>query len=100
MLASVFASIGIFSSSTSKNQITAFVLAIIISSIFYFGFDLLSKIQALASIDYIIQKIGISYHYNIMSKGLLLISDIIYFISISFLFLKFSTLIVSSKKCK
>ena len=100
MLASVFTSIGVFSSSISNNQITAFILAIIISSGFYFGFDLLSKIQMLAPSDFILQKIGISYHYNIMSKGLLLASDIIYFISISFLFLKFSELVVSNKNCK
>jgi ABC-2 type transport system permease protein len=98
MLGSVFTSIGVFSSSTSKNQITAFILAIIISSIFYFGFDLLSKIQILDSINFILQKIGISYHYKIMSKGLILASDIVYFLSLSFLFLKFSELVVSYKK--
>lgn len=98
MLSSVFASIGVFSSSTSKNQITAFILGLIISSVFYFGFDLLSKIQILAPSDLILQKIGISYHYNIMSKGLILASDIIYFISVSFLFLKFSELVISNKK--
>jgi ABC-2 type transport system permease protein len=98
MLSSVFASIGVFASSISNNQIIAFLLAIITSTIFYFGFDLLSKIQFLQSIDIILQKIGLSYHYNIMSKGLLLVSDIIYFISISFLFLKLSEIVILNKK--
>lgn len=98
MLSSIFASIGVFASSLSANQVTAYVLGIIISSIFYFGFDLLSKIQMLQSIDAILQKIGISYHYDIISKGLLLLSDIVYFISISFLFLRFSELVISNKK--
>ena len=97
MLSSIFASIGVFASSISKNQIVAFIIGICISSTFYFGFDLLSKIQVLQSINLIIQKIGISYHYKIMSKGLLLISSIVYFLSLSFLFLKFSELIIINK---
>ena len=98
MLSSIFASIGVFASSLSSNQVTAYVLGIMISSIFYFGFDLLSEIHMLQSIDAILQKIGISYHYDIISKGLLLLSDIVYFISISFLFLRFSELVISNKK--
>ena len=97
MLSSIFASIGVFASSLSNNQIIAFILAIIISTIFYFGFDLLSKIHALESINFLLQEIGISYHYNIMSKGLLKLSDIIYFISVSFIFIKLSELVIVKK---
>lgn len=98
MLSSVFASIGIFVSTLTNNQIVAFISGVIISTIFYFGFDLLSQLQMLQSIDIVLQKIGISYHYNMMSKGLIQVSDIIYFISISFLFLKLSELVINNKK--
>ena len=98
MLSSVFASIGIFVSTLTNNQIVAFISGVIISTIFYFGFDLLSQLQMLQSIDIVLQKIGISYHYNMMSKGLLQVSDIVYFISISFLFLKLSELVINNKK--
>mgnify|MGYP006170007789 CR=1 FL=1 len=98
MLSCIFISIGVFASTVSNNQIIAFMFGILLSSIFYFGFDLLSKIQILQSIEVLLQKLGISYHYNIMSKGLILFSDIIYFISFSFLFLKFSEIIILSKK--
>jgi len=98
MLSSIFASIGVFASSLSNNQIIAFILAIIISTVFYFGFDLLSKIQALESINFLLKEIGISYHYNIMSKGLLKLSDIVYFISVSFIFIKLSELVIVNKK--
>ena len=98
MLSSVFSSIGIFSSCISKNQIIAFILAIIFCAIFYFGFDVLSNIKMLQPIDIILQKSGISYHYNIMSKGLIQGSDILYFISICFLFLKLSERIITLKK--
>lgn len=98
ILSSIFTSIGVFASSISNNQIIAFIIGIIISVIFYFGFDLLSEIQALQSIDLILKKIGISYHYKIMSKGLLLISSMVYLLSISFLFLKLSEIILLNKK--
>ena len=97
-LSSVFASIGVFSSSLSNNQIIAFILAIIISVIFYFGFELLSTIPILQPIDFILQKTGVLYHYNIMSKGLLKLSDIVYFISVSFIFIKLSELVIVNKK--
>lgn len=97
MLASIFTSISVFSSSLTPNQITAFIVAITISATFYFGFDLLSNIRLLQSIDLILQKIGISYHYEIMSKGLILGSDIIYFISITILFAKFTEYIIKNK---
>jgi len=98
MLSSIFASIGIFASTLSNNQIVAFISGVVTSAIFYFGFDLLSQIQMLQSIDIVLRKIGISYHYNMMSKGLLQVSDIVYFISISFLFLKLSELVINNKK--
>ena len=98
MLSSIFTSISVFSSSLSNNQIIAFILAVILSSLFYFGFDLLSNIPILEPINFTLQKISISYHYNIMSKGLLLISNVVYFISISLLFLKFSEIVISHNK--
>ena len=97
MITCIFTSIGIFASSISENQITAFIFGIIISAFFYFGFDAISNIQILQSFNLLLKKIGISYHYNIMSKGLILISDVIYFLSISFLFLKLSEFIILRK---
>ena len=97
-LSSIFASIGVFASSLSNNQIIAFILGIIISAIFYFGFELLSKIPILQPINFLLQEMGISYHYNIMSKGLLKLSDIVYFISVSLIFIKLSELVIVNKK--
>lgn len=97
MLSSVFSSVGIFASCLSKNQIIAFILGIIFCVIFYYGFDILSQIKVLQPVDTILQKAGISYHYNIMSKGLIRVSDILYFLSISFLFLKISELMITRK---
>ena len=77
LLSSIFTSISVFSSSLSNNQIIAFILGVILSTIFYFGFDLLSNIPILQPINFVLQKTSISYHYGIMSKGLLMLSNVV-----------------------
>jgi ABC-2 type transport system permease protein len=98
LLSSIFASISVYASSLSSNQIVAFILAIIMSSFFFFGFDILSQLPYLHIVDLTLQKIGISYHYNMMSKGLLKVSDLVYFISVSLLFIKLTEIVIKIKK--
>lgn len=98
LLSSIFSSISVYASSLSTNQIVAFILAIIMSSFFFFGFDILSQLPYLQIVDLTLQKIGISYHYNMMSKGLLKISDLVYFMSVSLLFIKLTEVVIKNKK--
>ena len=97
LLSSIFSSISVYASSLSSNQIVAFILAIIMSSFFFFGFDILSQLPYLQIVDLTLQKIGISYHYNMMSKGLLKISDLVYFMSVSLLFIKLTEVVIKNK---
>ena len=97
LLSSVFSAISVYASSLSSNQIVAFILAIIICSFFYFGLDFLCQVPLLLSVDLIIQKIGISFHYNMLSKGLIKLSDFIYFISVSLLFIKLTEGVIKSR---
>ena len=97
LLSSIFSAISVYASSLSSNQIVAFILAIIICSFFYFGLDLLSQVPLLLSVDLIIQKIGISFHYNMLSKGLITLSDFVYFISVSLLFIKLTEGVIKSR---
>ncbi len=90
MLSSTFIAIGIFSSSISSNQVIAFLIAIICNAIIYYGFDILSEVGFLQKWDLVISNLGISTHYYTMSKGLLDSRDVIYFLSVCFLFLMFS----------
>ena len=97
LLSSIFSSISVYASSLSSNQIVAFILAIIMSSFFFFGLDILSQLPYLQTVDLILQKIGISYHYNMMSKGLLKVSDLVYFMSVSLLFIKLTEVVIKNK---
>ena len=98
LLSSIFSSISVYASSLSSNQIVAFILAMIMSSFFFFGFDILSQLPFLQIVDLTLQKIGISYHYNMMSKGLLKVSDLVYFMSVSLLFIKLTEVVIKNKK--
>lgn len=84
-LVAAYTSIGLFCSSLSENQIVSFILAVIISFILFLGFDQLAEIvKPMANV---IEKLGMKYHFDSMSRGVIDTRDLIYFVSISFLFL-------------
>jgi ABC-2 type transport system permease protein len=82
--------IGIFASSLSNNQIIAFVIAIVISFAFFYGFDLIiSFFDSGKSIDFI-SNLGINAHYKSISRGVIDSRDLIFFSIVSYLFLLFT----------
>ncbi|MDB4752514.1 gliding motility-associated ABC transporter permease subunit GldF [Winogradskyella sp.] len=90
-LIGAYTSIGVFSSTLSDNQIVAFIIAVFICFFFYFGFEGLSNYALLGDLFYL-EDLGMSAHYNSMSRGVIDTRDLIYFISISIAFLFFTKL--------
>jgi ABC-2 type transport system permease protein len=87
-LAAVFTSIGICSSSFSSNPVIAFIMSLIGCALFYYGFNAISQLPGLeGGMDYYIEMLGIDFHYTSISRGVVDSRDIIYFISVIFLFL-------------
>lgn len=84
-LASSFISIGLFASTLSKNQIVAFLLAVFLSFILFYGFEFLADLSNNAILT--IKNLGMYEHFQNLSKGVIDTRDVIYFISISALFL-------------
>ncbi len=80
-LAACFVAIGLFSSTFSNNQIVSFLISVCISFILYYLFELISNNNPT------IQNIGMHQHFQNISKGILDSRDVIYFISITILFL-------------
>ncbi len=80
-----YTAIGIFTSTLSDNQIVAFIMAVFLCFIFYFGFEGLSGFTG--GMSNFIASLGMDYHFKSMSRGVLDTRDIIYFISIAVLFL-------------
>lgn len=87
-LAAVFTSISICSSSFTNNAVVAFIISLIGCALLYYGFSAISKLPALANgPDYYVEMLGIDFHYRSISRGLIDTRDIVYFLSVIFLFL-------------
>jgi ABC-2 type transport system permease protein len=88
LLAAVFVAISISCSSITGNAVVAFLLSAFVCLILYFGFNAVSKLPAFqGKADYYIEMAGIDFHYRSMSRGLIDSRDLIYFLSLIFLFL-------------
>lgn len=86
-LASVYTAIGTFASSLSKNQIIAFITALVLCFFFYYGFDLISTFFTGGNKIQFIENLGIHAHYTSMSRGVIDSRDVIYFVVAGMIFL-------------
>ena len=83
-LAATYTSIGLFTSTLSKNQIVAFILGVMITFFLFYGFDAISI--SLGN-ELAIKKMGINEHFKSISRGVIDTRDIIYFLSVTVFFL-------------
>lgn len=98
MLAAAFSAIGVMASSISTNQIVAFILAAFLCYLTFAAFDALSGLAVWGTGALAIKQLGILYHYESMSRGLIDSRDIVYFVSVIFLALSLTKLILSSRQ--
>ena len=87
LLGSCYVAIGLFSSSLTDNQIVSFILSMFLCFFCFTAFEQLSKLSLLSQIDFLIEWLGINFHYQNISRGVLDSRDVIYFISFSAFFL-------------
>ncbi len=95
-LGAAYAAIGLFASSLTRNQIIACIVGIIICAVlaivdkmlFFFPEDLLSVVAYLST----------STHFENIAKGIVDLRDIIYFLSIIFIGLYATHLVMQEKK--
>lgn len=95
LLGASFTSIGLFASSLTKNQIIAFIIGMTIC----FVLTLIDKMLFFLpdSLLSVFQYLGADYHFQNISKGIIDTRDVLYFISISFLMLYATDLVVRQK---
>ncbi len=88
ILAAVFAAISLCCSSFTNNAVVAFLVSAFVCLVLYFGFNALSKLPLfLGGADYYIEMAGIDFHYRSISRGVLDSRDVLYLLSLIFLFL-------------
>ncbi|WP_339702247.1 gliding motility-associated ABC transporter permease subunit GldF [uncultured Marixanthomonas sp.] len=83
-----YTAIGVFSSTLSQNQIVAFIISVFLCFVLYYGFEGITNL----GIDFPIETLGMKAHFDSVARGVLDTRDIIYFLSISALFISFTIL--------
>ena len=88
MLAAVYTSVGICTSSYTNNTVVAFILAAFVCFLLYSGFTAVSRLPVFANgPGYYIEMLGIDFHYRSISRGVIDTRDVLYFFAMIFLFL-------------
>lgn len=99
-LAAVYASIGIFASTLSSNQVVAFIISVIMGFILFAGFDSFALLPGFKKLDEFIIMLGINEHYKSMSRGVIDLRDISYFVVTVLIFTEASRLVLSARRWK
>jgi ABC-2 type transport system permease protein len=97
-LASAFVAIGVFASAITDNQIVSFIVSMFMCYCFYSLFDLLANFNLLGSYDSIVASLGISAHYQSISRGVIDSRDLLYFISLNLVFIWGTKTVFGSRK--
>jgi len=82
----LYCSIGIFVSSQSNNQIFAFILSAALCFVVFFGPEAISTLFQDGNSSLLVKSLGAKMHFEDISKGVLDTRDIVYFLSLSALF--------------
>ncbi|HOF17151.1 MAG TPA: gliding motility-associated ABC transporter permease subunit GldF [Bacteroidales bacterium] len=96
-LGATFASIGIFVSTLTDNQIISFLFSVLLCFIAWRGFEFIYSFDVFQSFGYMVKTLGISHHYESISRGVIDTRDIIYFLSSIVLFLYLAALRLKSR---
>jgi ABC-2 type transport system permease protein len=104
LLAGAFLSIGTFCSAITRNQVVAFVL----TGILCLGFVLVGYFQLVEGIDRVLPRFvietltsfGILNHFNSISRGVIDLRDLIFFLSLILCFLISSAIVIDWKKAE
>lgn len=83
LMSATYISIGLFASSITNNQIVAFLLALFIGVFFLIIFDVLAN-NFTGTIGQLLSFLSMSSHFDSISRGVIDLRDIVYFLSVSF----------------
>ena len=95
MLGAAFSAIGLFASSLTRNQIIAFIIGLVIC----FALTLIDKMLFFLPQNLlgIFEYLGADFHFQNISKGIIDSRDILYFLSVSFVGLYSTHLVMEGK---
>jgi ABC-2 type transport system permease protein len=99
-LAAVYVSAGIFASSLTDNQVIAFIIAVFICFILFMGFDSFAYLPGVRKFDEFILRLGINEHYKSISRGVIDLRDVAYFLAVIGILNEFTIMKLLSRRWK
>ncbi|HET7178476.1 MAG TPA: gliding motility-associated ABC transporter permease subunit GldF [Chryseosolibacter sp.] len=97
LLGAVFCAIGIFSSSLTTSQIVSFIISAFLCYILFAGFESASLLNVWSERALFIKELGLMYHYEALSKGLIDSRDLVYFGSVIAMMLLLTRIILGAR---
>lgn len=97
LLGGVFASIGLWASSLTDNQIVAFIIGAVLCYFLYDGVNQFANLFS-GTIQFLINYLGLSYHYESLGRGLIDSRNVLFLLSIIGLMLFLTKLKLAAKK--
>jgi len=97
MLGGCFAAIGLFASAITENQIVAFLTAVFLCFFLFTGFDFIASYESFGALEGPLKAVGIQDHYRSMSRGVVDLRDMLYFIGVIAVFLLFTRTALQSR---
>ena len=98
LLAGVFAAIGLCASSLTEHQLVAFLLSALLCFLLYQGFDAWMTLQTWKRYSLLLAQLGLRYHYDALSRGVIDSRDLLYFASLVTLLLLATTRVLHCRK--
>ena len=98
LLAACYASIGMFSSSLTDNQIVALIISMVLNFFFFGVLSMLGEVSWLNFIGKSLEWFGLEFHYDSISRGVVDTRDIVYFFGFILVFLGLTKIVFESRK--
>lgn len=98
LLGAAAISVGLFVSSLSQNQITAFILGVVVLLVLTLVNQVNVVVDLPRRLGGLLNQISLNHHFRSFEKGLLDSRDIIYYVLLAFLFLYLNTKVLIFRK--
>ncbi len=97
LLSATYTSLGVFASSLTNNQVVAFLLSLFLGSLFHVLFDFMGN-SLQGGIGGLFRFLSIQTHFSAISRGVVDSRDLLYFVSLTVLFLFRARVMLNRRK--
>ncbi len=97
LLGGVFTAVGVLASALAQNQIVSFISSAFMCYVLYAGFESISGMAFWGDSAAWVESLGILFHYNSLSRGVIDFTDIAYFFGLGYLLILLTVLVMKRK---